>query len=377
MFVALYSTLLDLIDTGFANKLSLDNIVAFGSYMAINQIVRTIMNIGKYAYNNTNKKPKTCVFLGFSVSVILGAFLVIFKDYIPLLYGISDTQREIMSDLMKALGIILPSIAIGQTLSTYLMINDKQKLIVISDIVFYIVCYGLDIWVVIYKMPVDYLVYTTGISYVFYDIVILLKTDVLKDKLDLKFLKPAFLCGFDIVIANFVSKAANTIYSVYASYLPEKLYSIHCIVNGVVSVKYPLNNLYLYMVQKKSKELLKDCMIKCIICTYIISLIALVGYCGKVGYLSCVGWLCLYQTEVFTGIFLYSYNGIMSNIHDTKTLRQSSYIDIIAKILLSILVYYTGLGLVGFGLIGLITFAIRSLFIKRRLNNGKRDTILP
>lgn len=56
MFQAAYSILANIIDDGFANKISIDSVIAYGSYIPICWTFQSVYKIGKYAYTNTQKE---------------------------------------------------------------------------------------------------------------------------------------------------------------------------------------------------------------------------------------------------------------------------------------------------------------------------------
>lgn len=63
----MYTIIANIVDDGFANKMSIDAIVSYGSFLPIIWTLQSFYNIGKYAYTNTMKHPKTCLF-GFATA---------------------------------------------------------------------------------------------------------------------------------------------------------------------------------------------------------------------------------------------------------------------------------------------------------------------
>lgn len=58
VFQAVYTILANVIDDGFANKVSIDSVIAYGSYIPMIWVFQSVYNIGKYAYINTQKEEK-------------------------------------------------------------------------------------------------------------------------------------------------------------------------------------------------------------------------------------------------------------------------------------------------------------------------------
>ena len=77
-FQAMYTIFANIIDDGFANKMNIDVVIAYGSFLPIIWTFQSTYNIGKYAYTNTMKYPKTCMMLGFIVNVLLVLVLLPF-----------------------------------------------------------------------------------------------------------------------------------------------------------------------------------------------------------------------------------------------------------------------------------------------------------
>ena len=50
VFQAVYTILANVIDDGFANKVSIDSVIAYGSYIPMIWAFQSVYNIGKYAY---------------------------------------------------------------------------------------------------------------------------------------------------------------------------------------------------------------------------------------------------------------------------------------------------------------------------------------
>lgn len=90
MIQAMYTIIANIIDDGFANKMSLNSIIAYGSFLPIVWTMQSFYNIGKYAYTNTMKKPKTCMILGVVVNIMLVLFLLPLYKFIHYIFDLSN-----------------------------------------------------------------------------------------------------------------------------------------------------------------------------------------------------------------------------------------------------------------------------------------------
>ena len=100
VFQAVCTILANIIDDGFANKVSIDSVIAYGSYIPMIWVFQSVYNIGKYAYINTQKEEKTCMLLGFLFSIfmlILG--LPIYRS-VHIFYYLTDPQIDIFNKLI-------------------------------------------------------------------------------------------------------------------------------------------------------------------------------------------------------------------------------------------------------------------------------------
>lgn len=217
VFQALYTILANIIDDGFANKISVDAVIAYGSYIPIIWTFQSVYNIGKYAYTNTQKEEKTCLVLGFCVSIFMVLLGLPLHGFIHHMYKLTDVQIAMFNKLMLCYLITIPLRQVGDYLNLYLMYNFENKGVLIADIIYWVTALGLDVLVYLGGYPVHYLVITTGIAYFIYDIFLLYWSGILKKKVNWLFMKEAFLRGEDIVIDRVTGKVALLTYNALAA----------------------------------------------------------------------------------------------------------------------------------------------------------------
>lgn len=373
VFQAFYFIIANLIDDGFANKMSIDVVVAYGSYIPITWTILSFYNIGKYAYTNTQKEPKTCMALGLIISILTSIFLLIFGSFIHNIFNLSATQIDIFNKLIFAYAFTLPLRQVGDFLSLYLMYQLKNKQVIIGDIIYWMVALSLDVYVFLSGMKAWGLVVTTGIAYVFYDIYLLWKTNILKEKINKEFIKIAFLKGKDIVIDRLCGKVATLAYGSMASQLPENLYAIHCVAYGVcTNCEEFTSNYNIFSIAKlkneteklrqKGLKLIKKYGVILIPIEYIFSFIFLIIYHGKVDFLTCIPWMLLYMTDSLSMLFYAEMKAVLSCYSKTEYLRYGGFIGIAIRIPFTFLMWKLGFGLIGFAIACTIDFLLRGIY---------------
>lgn len=117
----MHTIVANIVDDGFANKMSIDAIVAYGSFLPIIWTLQSFYNIWKYAYTNTMKHPKTCMLLGLGVDIIAVILLLPVYRYIHIIYNLSDVQIEIFNNLLLVYLLTTPLRQLGDFLYLELM----------------------------------------------------------------------------------------------------------------------------------------------------------------------------------------------------------------------------------------------------------------
>lgn len=385
MFQALYTIFANIVDDGFANRMSVDVVIAYGSFLPIIWTFQSFYNIGKYAYTNTMKHPKTCMLLGLIVDVIVIILLLPVYKYIHIIYSLSDIQINIFNNLLLIYLITTPLRQLGDFLNLYLMYKMRNKQIIVSDIIFWCVNISIDLVVYIKGMPAWYLMAATAVGYLLYDGYLLYVSNILKDKIEWSFMKEAFQKGFDIVMDRIAGKVATLVYGSLASRLPEQSYAIHCIVYGVIcNCEEFTNNFNIYCrarlnnlsknIKKGCYILLKKYTILLVSIIYISSMGFLFIYHGKIPYMDCLPWLLLYMSDCLSLIFYESFKAVLSCYSRTDYLRYGGLFGILARIPYTYMMYKLGFGLLGFGTACTLDFAIRAIYFYIMINKCEKNT---
>lgn len=385
-FQAMYTIFANIIDDGFANKMSIDVVIAYGSFLPIIWTLQSFYNIGKYAYTNTMKHPKTCMLLGFVVDIVLVLLLLPIYKYIHIIYSLSDSQIKIFNNLLLIYLLTTPLRQLGDFLYLELMYAMKNKEIVIADALFWVTNLVLDLVVYLRCMPVWYLMVTTAIGYLLYDIYMILVSNILKDKIEWSFMNKAFKKGFDIVIDRIVGRVATLAYNSLASRLPEHQYAIHCIVYGVIcNCEELTNNFNVYCRARLDKlkknvktggyVLIKRYGVLLICISYMASTLFLLMYHGKVSYIECLPWLMVYMSDCISLMFYENFKAVLSCYSKTEYLRYGGLCGVLTRIPYTYIMYRLGAGLFGFGTACTVDFAIRTLYFSIMINKHENKEL--
>lgn len=373
VFQAVYTILANVIDDGFANKVSIDSVIAYGSYIPMIWVFQSVYNIGKYAYINTQKEEKTCMLLGFLSSIFMLLLGLPIYRSVHILYHLTDPQIDIFNKLMLCYLFTIPFRQIGDYLNTYLMCQFENKTVFVADIMYWVIAIALDMFVYVNGYPVHYLVVTTGIAYFVYDAFLLYCSRILKKKIDMEFMKEAFSKGKDIVIDRLMGKVATLSYGAMAARLDTRLYAIHCVVYGIICNSEEFTNNFgvyclarLKFMNRKlmtgAKILIKKYGLLLFCIEYSFAYVFLLFYHGAVPLSDCLVWLAVYMTDCISLLFYEVYKSILSCYGRTEYLRYGGVIGIFIRIPVAFVMWKCGFGLIGFGLACTIDFGLRGLY---------------
>lgn len=373
VFQAVYTILAKIIDDGFANKISVDSVIAYGSFIPIIWTFQSVYNIGKYAYANTQKEEKACLFLGFIASIFMLIIGLPIYRVIHCIYNLTNVQIGLFNNLVLCYLFTMPLRQIGDYLNMYLMYQFENKIVFIADIMYWIIALALDVLVYINGYPVYFLVITTGVAYLIYDIVLLHQSKILQKRINVQFLKEAFLKGKDVVIDRVMGKVATLSYGAMAAQLDRPLYAIHCVVYGIIcNCEEFTNNFNMYCLARL-KFMNRNIMVgaKMLIRKYgrlllplefLFAYIFLFFYHGAVPLADCLPWLAVYLTDSISLLFYEVYKAVLSCYGRTEYLRYGGIIGVFVRIPFTFIAWKLGLGLLGFGVSCTVDFGLRAVY---------------
>ena len=381
---ALYTVIANMIDDGFANRMGIDTVVAYGSFLPIVWTVQSFNNIGKYAYTNTMKHAKTCLGIGLAMTfIVMGGTIPCYR-LIGFLYDLSPVQMDIFNKLVLCYLITVPLRTIGDFLYLDLMYQFENKKIIISDILFWVTNICLDTVVFVFKFPSWCLVLTTAVAYFLYDIYLVRHSGILKERFQLSAVRELLKHGFNIVFDRIVGRVASLTYCSLASKMPENKYAIHCVVYLLISnTEEFTNNFNIYCrarldgIKKKilpgSNILLKKYGALLIVIEYAFSIIFLAIYHGDVSFSACLPWLFVYLTDSISLLLYENRKAALGVYSKTEYLRYGGLIGVLTRVPYTFLAYYLDWGLFGFGTACTLDFLARAIYlnvmIKKYENN--------
>ena len=174
---------LDLIDSAFGNNLGIDSIVVMSAFTIICWCANTVGNLGKCAYEVKLKDFSECAILQLISSSAVSIFLLLLYRQIPYIFHLSgEMQYELLSKCIFHLALTFPLRRIAEYFYHYSVLQCKNRVVVATNVSFYVVMIVLDALVIIFKGQCYHLVITTNISYIVNFIHIAIAAKVLRDE---------------------------------------------------------------------------------------------------------------------------------------------------------------------------------------------------
>lgn len=367
----------DLVDSSFGNNLGIDSICVMSAFTIIMWCVNIICNIGKYAYEVKMKYLSECFTLQIVASSIASISLLLLCEKLPYVYHLTEEQYQLLSKCLFWFAVPLVIRSAASFLGTYFLLNCKNRLILVSNSIYYIVMIGLDALVLFLHRQCYYLVITTGVAWVIYFIFIFF-FGRFRDNLrrpNYEHLKECLIVVRDRMIDRVVGKVVTVVFNAVASHLGTELYALHSIGYAIATTSERMTDIwYQYQIvclceitsikekYKKYKEVRKKTALPIVIACYCL-LLALIWFMhGKTDLKTALLFACLYETQ---SIFLITYEnarGFLTSVGDTKTIRYGGLVGIIVRMPIVLISYYSPLGLYGFALASGIDFMFRGLY---------------
>lgn len=368
----------ELIDSAFGNNLGIDSIVVMSAFTVICWCANTVGSLGTYAYNVRLKGFSECVILQLVSSSTVSLFLLLFYKQIPYIYSLSgDVQYELLSKCILHLAISFPLRRITEYFYDYAVLQCKNKVVVTSNVLFYVVMIVLDALVIMFKGQCYHLIITTNISYIIHFIYTFIAAEIWKDlnKIDLSEIKQSLISAKDIMIDRCLGKVATVIFNILASHLGTELYALHGIGYAIAtSSECITNEWYKYQVIKlhevtntneklvKYKEVRRKTFLPAVALCYILMLILIIPLHGQTDLTSAFLISCLYMVQSIALCIYENARGFLTSLEATKILRSGGLVGIMVRIPVAVISIITPIGLIGFALGSSIDFLMRGIF---------------
>ena len=212
----------DLIDSAFGNNLGIDSICVLSAFTVILWCAKVLGNLGKYAYDIRQKNFSECLLLQILSSGATSIFILIFCNKLPYIYHLTDRQYMLFTKCLFWFALVFPLRQIANFCDNYVVLNCKNRTLIISNVIYYALMIVLDLLVVIMGGKCYHLIITTDISYIVFFIYLWFAEKFWKqlNKIDKKALKKSIIAYKDLLNEEpkKVKKKAKTIDDLYNIY---------------------------------------------------------------------------------------------------------------------------------------------------------------
>lgn len=234
------------IDAAFGNYINVDAVVVMASYSLVSALGTQVMQIGNKAYTVLQASAKSCLLLSFISSLIWGFAIASLSDYIPLLFDLTDTQHELMSQVLICYAILCPAEALGSMCGKYCIFKCYNKLQIISNIAMWLVLLRTDWLVVSLGFGCVGIVFASGLSWLLYFLALFIGTKFWTDpdRINFSSIRQAFRAGKDYAVSNIAQRFASLALGHFASTMGAAEYAIYSVAMSAVSDAGCLRNAY-------------------------------------------------------------------------------------------------------------------------------------
>lgn len=382
---ALGIAIFDLVDSAFGNNLGIDSICVMSAFIVITWCASAVGNFGTYAYEVKQECLTECIIM--QVGAASAAALIIggFSKQLPHMYKLTDKQYELMSKCLICYSVFLVIKQTAGFLKNYITIQCRNKVIVTSNILFYICMIGLDALVIVFKGECWHLVLTTGISYLVLFIYCLVFGKVIPDmkRPSIERLKECCKCAKDILLDRICGKVATVVFNICASHLGTELYALHGIGYDIAtSAEYITNEWYRMQIVrlhgiddwkeklKEKKKLQKKMFLPSVFLSYLLMFILIIPLHGQTDLKMATFISSLYVTQQILLCPYENSRGFLTSIENTKSLQYGGLIGTVIRVPISIISIITPIGIYGFAFGSGIDFLIRGLYYTRECNKS-------
>lgn len=373
----IFMSLADSVDSAFNNYISIDAIVACGCLIFIKLIIKSIGEIGLYTYRVVRKDESPYLIISFLISLIIGIILFFSSNVIVNLYGITEVQKGLLSNILKIFIIYFPTFTVCNMLLEYTILKKQLKLYRISLFVYYFFLILFDPLAFILTKSLIWLFIASVGANIICSIYLLYKLKIKFEKITKEHLKNINRFGITLMFERLISRSLILIYGVLASNLNTNDYAIHTICYGVAINLELITNAYHSSLMIKipdgktsfdQKEIMKSYMYKLFgliaILYFVFAIIYLFISHGSLPIEKCFPYIIFYVID-FVGLMYYeSYRALLYVQGKVKVLLYGSVGGSFIRILCCFIFLKTPIALYVFGLSNLLDFYIRSVIFR-------------
>lgn len=382
LFTGASIAILDLIDSAFGNRISLDSICVMSAFTVIYWCADCICKAGEYAYRVKLKYESECFVFQVVVTLICSFILIVFRVPIVHIYSLTDTQYELLSMCLFYKGLCLIFGKLESFYRNYIALTCQNKHIVVSNIIFYVTMIGADALVIAFGGECYHLVIATGVADAITVVYYLIFCRFKWKKPTFERLKECVSCAKDIVIDRVLGKVATVVFNICASHLQTEIYALHSIGYAIASsLEECTNCCYTFQIVRLKaidnlkekyemcKKLSKQVFIPTILVDYGVAVLMVLPMKGVVDFKLALIITLLYNTQCILLQLYENHRGFLTSCGATECLRLGGLFGILVRIPIAIISITTPIGIYGFALGSGIDFFIRGLYYKYKSIN--------
>lgn len=373
----IFMSIADSIDSAFNNLINIDTIIVWGSFLLIDSIFRSFVEIGTYTYRTIRKNEWSYLWFNIFGGVLVGIIVFIFKDIIINIFSITNIQKEMLSTLLS---LYIGYVVVGRMANAIfeiIRLKNNLKLYKKSLIVYYSFLISLDALAYFTTKNIVFLVIATIISWIVSIIYMLYKLKLKFELPNNDSIKNVIKYGLPYSSERLLSRIFLLLYGKLASSLGTDKYSIHTICYSVclsleiitnayqaaLMVKVPEGKTYKEQ-YKKCMEMKNKCFYIIIILNFAFSFIYLLITHGSLPINECFPYIIYYSFGVF-GLYPYeTYKTLCITQGKSSVLLLGSTIGVIIRFIVCLLFINTPMALLIFGLANCIDFGSRTIIYK-------------
>lgn len=355
------------------------------AFLVITWCANAVGYFGTYAYDVKQECLTECIIMQVGAASAAALIIGSFSKQLPYIYELTDKQYELMSKCLLCYSTFFVIKQTALLLKNYITIQCRNKVIIISNILFYVCMIALDALVIVFKGECWHLVLTTGISYLVLFIYYLVFGKVIPDmkRPSVKRLKECCKCAKDILIDRLWSKMTTVIFNICASHLGTELYALHSIgysiatnAECITNEWYRMQIVRLYGINnwkeklKEKKILQKKMFLPSVFLSYLLMMILIIPLHGQTDLKIATFISSLYLVQQILLCPYENSRGFLTSIGETKSLQYGGLIGILVRVPISIISLMIPIGIYGFAFGSGIDFFVRGLYYTRECNKA-------
>lgn len=228
---------LQYVDTAFGNHLGIDEICVGNAIVCIDALFYTMRSLGIYGYRCIRNNIKSCILVNIVAGCVCGLALIVFRKPISMLFHLTSTQNTIFIQCLGVLAIYQITFAVSDIMADYMVLNERHKLWMATEITYMSSMIGLDYLVVKLGGTLMHLYAASILCSILYSTIAIIgvKNDLkVKNVYSKQVFKEIIKYGSSTQIARGLERLMILIFNVFASKLDTEYYAIHSVCNSAI-----------------------------------------------------------------------------------------------------------------------------------------------